>query len=85
MSDFDDLFRQEQGQPGPKNDQPFDKEAWVQKKQEQREAVYTLIDETATAVAGDGSIFQKYLDVQSRFDRYSVSNALLIQIGRPHV
>ena len=83
MSDFDDLFRQEQGQPAPKNDQPFDKEAWAQKKQEQREAVYTLIDETATAVAGDGSTFHKYLDVQSRFDRYSVSNALLILAQKP--
>jgi hypothetical protein len=36
MSNFDDLFRQEPGQSAPKSDQPFDKEAWVQKKQEQR-------------------------------------------------
>jgi len=83
MSDFDDLFRQEQGQSPTRSDQPFDKEAWAQKKQEQRETVYALIDDTATAVARDGDTFQKYLNVQSRFDRYSVSNALLILAQKP--
>jgi hypothetical protein len=34
-------------------------------------------------VAGDGNAFQKYLDVQSHFDRYSVSNALLILNQKP--
>ena len=31
----------------------------------------------------DGNIFQTYLDVQSRFDRYSVGNALLIMERNP--
>jgi len=42
MSNFDDLFRQEQNQTASISDQPFDKEAWAQKKQEQRETVYAL-------------------------------------------
>ncbi len=84
MSSFDDLFRQENEQPTPRNDRPFDKEAWAQKKQEQREQVYTMIDETAVAVSQDGAKFQGYLDVQSRFDRYSVSNALLILAQKPN-
>lgn len=83
MSNYDDIFRQEQGQRESQSDQPFDKEAWAQKKQEQRETVYTMIDETAVAVSQDGSKFQGYLDVQSHFDRYSVSNALLILAQRP--
>jgi hypothetical protein len=83
MSNFDDLFRQENEQPAPQNDQPFDKEAWKQQKQEQREMVYSLIDDTAETVARDGAAFQKYLDVQSRFDRYSVANALLILAQKP--
>lgn len=58
MSSFDDLFRQENEQPTPRNDQPFDKEVWAQKKQEQREQVYTMIDETAVAVSQDGLKFQ---------------------------
>jgi len=84
MSNYDDLFRQENEQPAPRSDQPFDKEAWAQKKQEQREQVYTMIDDTAGAVSQDGAKFQGYLDVQSRFDRYSVSNALLIFAQRPN-
>jgi hypothetical protein len=84
MGNFDDLFRQEQSQSARKSDRPFDKEAWAQKKQEQRETVYAMIDEAATAVAQDGDVFQKYLDVQSRFDRYSVANALLILAQRPN-
>ncbi len=32
MSNFDDLFRQEQSPSTAKSDQPFDKEAWAQKK-----------------------------------------------------
>lgn len=83
MSNYDDLFRQDDQQPSSQRDQPFDKEAWAQKKQEQRETVYVLIDETAEAVSQDGAVFQKYLDVQSHFDRYSVSNALLILAQRP--
>jgi len=83
MSSFDDLFKQENAQPASPNDQPFDKEAWKQQKQEQREMVYSMIDDTVEAVAKDGAKFQSYLDVQSRFDRYSVANALLILAQRP--
>jgi len=83
MSSFDDLFRQENEQPAPRNGRPFDKEAWKQQKQEQREMVYAMIDDTAQTVARDGAAFQKYLDVQSRFDRYSVANALLILAQKP--
>ena len=83
MKSFDDLFPQENEQPAPKNDRPFDKEAWKQQKQEQREMVYSLIDDTAQTVAQGDAAFQKYLDVQSRFDRYSVANALLILAQKP--
>jgi hypothetical protein len=83
MSSFDDLFPQENEQPAPQSNQSFDKEAWKQQKQEQREMVYSLIDDTAQTVAKDGTAFQKYLDVQSRFDRYSVANALLILAQKP--
>jgi hypothetical protein len=44
---FDDLFPQENESPIPQNNRHFDKEAWKQQKQEQREMVYSLIDDTA--------------------------------------
>lgn len=82
MGDFDDLFAAKETS-APEADESFDKDAWAKKKQEQREAVYTMIDDTAKAVAGSGAKFQEYLDLQSRFDRYSTSNALLILAQRP--
>ena len=35
------------------------------------------------AVATDSGAFQQYLDVQSRFDRYTANNALLIMAQNP--
>jgi hypothetical protein len=83
MADFDDLFTPQETAAPEAADPSFDKEAWAQKKQEQREAVYSMIDDTVKTVAGDGAKFQGYLDLQTRFDRYSVSNALLILAQRP--
>ncbi len=83
MSSFDDLFKQENQKPASLKDQPFDKEAWKQQKQEQREMVYAMIDDTAKKVAEDSSLFQNFLDVQSCFNRYSVANALLILAQKP--
>ena len=82
MNNFDDLF----SAPAEKNaqsDRPFDKDAWAAKKQEQRQAAYDLADSTAEAVAADGSRFRDYLEVQSRFDRYTATNALLILAQKP--
>ncbi|WP_214625798.1 hypothetical protein [Paenibacillus agaridevorans] len=85
MSGLDDLFRKEASTPSSTDhtDQSFNKEAWVQKKQELRQWTYDTIDTATLQVAQSGEAFQRYLDVQSRFDRYSVSNALLILAQKP--
>ena len=61
----------------------FDKDAWSAAKRQERERIFSLIDDTAIRAAKDGDIFRSYLNVQSRFDRYSVSNALLIAAQMP--
>ncbi|MBN2982247.1 ArdC-like ssDNA-binding domain-containing protein [Cohnella algarum] len=85
MNNLDDLFRQDAASRSSTNpsEQPFDKEAWAQKKQELRQWTYETIDAATSSIAQSGDEFQCYLDVQSRFDRYSVSNALLILAQRP--
>lgn len=83
MGSFDDLFQHGNKQPVSRNSMSFDKEVWKKQKQEQREMVYSMIENTAEDVARDGVKFQKYLDVQSRFDHYSVANALLILAQKP--
>ena len=40
-------------------------EEWVAKKQAEKEAVYAMIDETATEVVSDPAKFQSSLDTQS--------------------
>lgn len=80
MLNFDDLFT---GQPAPQEETPFDKDAWAAKKQAEREDVYLMIDTYAHEMSIDGDLFQSYLDVQSRFDRYSVSNAILVAAQCP--
>lgn len=82
MSNFDDIFASQNGSSQWKN-QSFDKEAWAAKKQEERKEIYELADTTAVEISKDGEKFQKYLDVQARFDRYSPTNALLIYAQMP--
>ena len=61
----------------------YDKEAWISHKQQDREAAYAMVDDALKKVGTDGKAFQTYLDVQSKFERYSVSNALLIAVQKP--
>ena len=82
MNSFDDIFEGHISQRGQTN-QPFDKEAWAEKKQAERQSVYDLADTAAVKVGTDGSKFQSYLDVQTRFSRYSATNVLLILAQKP--
>lgn len=80
MPNYDDLFTE---QPAQQEETPFDKDAWAAKKQAERESVYAMIDDHVHDMGVDGGVFQGYLDVQARFDLYSVSNAILIAAQCP--
>lgn len=62
----------------------FDVEAWAKKKNETRESAYKMADEQLYSVASAPSAFLSYLDVQSRFSNYTVTNALLIMAQKPN-
>lgn len=62
---------------------PFDKEQWAAQKQAQRKEAYELIDNTCSKMMISGDSFRQYLDVQGRFDRYSVNNAILVSAQMP--
>lgn len=62
---------------------PFDKAEWAAQKQAQRQEAYELIDNTCSEMAVNGDSFRQYLDVQGRFDRYSVANAVLVSAQMP--
>ena len=62
---------------------PYDKEQWAAQKQAERKEAYELIDNTCSEMAVGGDSFRQYLDVQGRFDRYSVNNAILVSAQMP--
>ena len=62
---------------------PFDKEQWAAQKQAQRKEAYELIDNTCSEMMISGDSFRQYLDVQGRFDRYSVNNSILVSAQMP--
>ena len=87
MNGFDDLFVKDEEKKDSrtiqKEDKPFDKDAWVEKKKQERADAYALIDDGTETISQDGEAFRDYLNVQARFDRYSVSNAILIAHQMP--
>ena len=62
---------------------PFDKAEWAAAKQAQRQEAYEMIDNTCAEMMKSGDSFRQYLDVQGRFDRYSVNNAILVSEQMP--
>ena len=55
---------------------------WIKQKNENRAAAYDML-EAATKGLDNKEKVMAYLDIQSRFDRYSVSNALLVAYQKP--
>lgn len=65
-------------------DAGYDKEAYKQRKKEQKEEAYKIIDESLEELKTNLAFFKAYLDVQSRFDMYTPRNALLITKQMPN-
>lgn len=80
MADFDDLFPD---QSKKQEKRSYNEEVWKKEKKQERDAVYALLDETTEKIVSDPKMFQQYLDVQSGFDHYSASNAVLILAQKP--
>ena len=59
------------------------REEYAEKMRKEKEAVYQMADETATKIVASPEKFKAFLDAQSRLDRYSAVNALLIFKQRP--
>ena len=84
MSNYDDIFANSQNDNQVENNsQEFNKEDWIAKKQMEREQTYTMMNDMTEKVASEADSFKKYLDVQSRFDRFSVGNVMLIAAQMP--
>ncbi len=63
--------------------QSFDREAWQKQKQEERNLAFKMVEDALDRIRKDEKMLQSYLDVQSRFSRYSVNNVILVTAQRP--
>lgn len=53
-------------------------EEYAEKKKSEKTLVYKMIDDTASEVISNDENFKKFLDLQSRMNRYTTANALLM-------
>ena len=65
------------------NQPRLSKEEYAEKKRAEKEKVYQMIDDAAREIVSDPEKFKSFLDTQSRMDRYSAANALLIYSQYP--
>ena len=56
----------------------FDREKFKEKKRAELEALYDAVNEETLMIAEDPEKFSAYLRVQARFDRYTVTNVILL-------
>ena len=78
MNNYDDLFTANGEKKESKTERPFDKEEWAAKKQQERAEAFEMLDAATEEAVANPETFRDYLLIQSRFGKYSVSNALLI-------
>ena len=78
MNNYDDLFTANGEKKESKTECPFNKEEWAAKKQQERAEAFEMLDAATEEAVANPETFRDYLLIQSRFGKYSVSNALLI-------
>ena len=61
----------------------YSKEEYSEYKKKEKAEVYELMDKTTEKIVTNGKDFMQYLDTQSKFCNYYVSNALLVTAQMP--
>lgn len=61
----------------------FDMEKYIEMKREEMRDLFDTLNDSTREIAKSNEAYLRYLDLQSRFDLYSVSNAILIAKQKP--
>ncbi len=83
MNNYDDLFSAGGKYKDNSKSESFNRDAWMEKKRQERADAYKLLDNATKEIIKDSEKFRDFLNVQAQFERYSVSNAILIAYQRP--
>ena len=67
-----------------KNNWQEKKSDWKKQQNNDRQSIYDSMDRMATIVSNDSQKFRQYLEIQSRFSKYSVGNCLVILEKAPN-
>lgn len=82
MADLDDVFEGQQPEETKAENKSMTKEEWQAKREQVRTDAFDML-EAATEKLTDPAALTALMDVISKFDRYSVSNAILIADQMP--
>lgn len=74
MNEVDDLL----GKDKQKKNNNFNKEQWKENQNRKRKIANEIAEDMSLKVVKDGELFKNYLNLQSIFSKYSVSNCLII-------
>ena len=80
---FDESTSAPKEEPEVNESSSYDPETYKERKEQERKETYEKLDSTSDKMRFNGELFQTYLDVQARFNRYSVNNCILITAQRP--
>lgn len=83
MVNFDNIFTVPVDTPPEKSQHNNNNPNWAEEQKAAREQLYELADTMASTIRLSGDKYKEYLDVQSKFEHYSATNALLILSQRP--
>ena len=82
MANYDDIFKNVPTK-ADKTFEPFDKTEWAEMKQIEREYAFATIEETLENIKSSPEDYRNFLDVMSKFEKYSTGNILLIANQMP--
>lgn len=82
MNNFDDIFKSADN-TAKSTYEPFDKDEWAIMKREERELAFAAIDEELEDIKVIPEEYEEFLNVMSKFEKYSTGNILLITNRMP--
>ncbi len=78
MENYDDILETK-----AKKQPAFNKDEWVAQKKKERQMVFDMVNDAAVGLMQSQDKLRDYLEVQARFQHYSVSNAILVAVQKP--
>ena len=87
MSNFDEILNQgnkkeESKAQASENTEKKDKSEWAEEQKKRRDSLYEMIDAVCPTIVSSPAEMSEFLAVQSRFEKYSLNNNILIYAQR---